>query len=204
MQGQGGEIDWAAVFDGLSATRLADHHPHVARTTTTTTRAAGEDDHPRPGDSTNRHVEPPHPSEPNESVWDHLFPPPIPPPSRPRNVAAPATQLPGSNSIPDQSPRSAEAGPSRPKPHSRATYPYSAPITPTGQYQNQGDVFAQLAQSMYAEESSGEPHHGFGNGALAGPSQGRITNAHLDLEERLRRAHHLEGKSTSIYAYSPA
>ncbi|KAK1923032.1 hypothetical protein DB88DRAFT_493527 [Papiliotrema laurentii] len=45
---------------------------------------------------------------------------------------------------------------------------------------------------MYAEESSGEPHHGFGNGALAGPSQGRITNAHLDLEERLRRAHHLE------------
>lgn len=140
---QHGEIDWGAVFDGLS---------HATGTGSQLAPEAGHGGHGvasgDAGGETLHNVDP-------DTVWDHLFPPPQPPPSRLEIGAALASH--SANSTP----RSVEAGPSRPRGQQRA-YPYSAsaPLTPNPAYAtngNQDQFFAHLAGSMFlSQQRTGE------------------------------------------------
>lgn len=153
----GGEIDWSAVFDGLA------------------TATSGPSTFPRAlQPNNNDNIDPNLEYGNTTSVWDHLFPPPIP-------AGVGRTEpLPLSTA---SSPRGMEAGPSRGR-GVRGAYPYSAPITPNPQYTNQSDFFARLSQSVYGNlDVEGAVGQG---GQVPPPAEPSLAH-HLELEERLRR-----------------
>lgn len=151
--GDGGDIDWSAVFNGLAAATVT----------------------PNPFSSTplnDQTQEQSHYTATSTSVWDHLFPPPVP------------TGLGRTEPLSTSStPRTVEAGPSRPRDVANAQS-FSAPITPDPQYTNQADFFTRLSQSIYGFD---DQHHQQGQAPSSIPPPGNHSVAHLDLEERLRK-----------------
>lgn len=116
------------------------------------------------------------------SVWDNIFPSTI------QTVTA----------FPTASTPIRPGG--RPKPVHRSTYPYSAPIPPI-QNQNQDDILRQLARSIFGHHQTGMAEQGSGprqgqvqHGGMGGDRFGNVplplegsSAAHQVLEARLRR-----------------
>lgn len=134
QQQQHGEIDWGAVFDGLShATGTGNHlAPDAGAQIVTPGNAADNLNNLEHG-----------------AVWDNLFPPPQP--ASRLDIGAALT-----SQSADSTPRSVEAGPSRPRNQHRSyTYSASAPLTPNPMYAASGDhdqLFAHLAGSNLASQ----------------------------------------------------
>jgi len=118
---------------------------HATATGNTLAPDPGAQDHGvAPGDAADNlnHVD-------HGTVWDHLFPPPI---TTPRLAIGAAL----TSQSAENTPRSVEPGPSRPRGQHRS-YPYSAsaPLTPNPAYGangSQDQFFAHLAGSMFLSQ----------------------------------------------------
>jgi len=121
------------------------------------------------------------------SLWDNIFPPALPA----RGAVSTGT-----------TPRLSSSGVGGQRPANRSTYPYSAPISPSHQTQQDNDeMFRQLAQSMFGPQQVGTviPECAVAGGSRdsrAGfdvPPPFAGTSAAQDLEARLKRGNQMGG-----------
>ena len=126
-------------------------------------------------------------SKVESTLWDNIFPPSLPA----RGAVSTGT-----------TPRLSSSGVGGQRPANRSTDPYSAPISPSHQTQQDNDeMFRQLAQSMFGQQQVGTviPGSAVARGSLqsqAGfdvPPPFAGTSAAQDLEARLKRGNQIGG-----------
>ena len=193
---QNGEIDWAAVFDGLASTTHLTERFQAANNVHPPLTFQGQVQDGTVADQTGGE------STTNATIWDHLFPPPLPPSGR-----LDLSELPLGNDL--------GSSQTRPRLGHRTTYPYSAPMTPIGGVSNgyamSDDMFASLVGGLYHDHNpkNGETSASASASARIGnvplPRDG-LSGAQAELEERLRRLRRGECvvARLSLDRYSPS